>query len=64
MKVKVDLSRCEANAICMEHAPEVFKVDDDDNIHILQESPTEDLRPRVDAAVRLCPRHALTIENN
>ena len=41
MKIKVDYDLCEANAICMQQAPEVFKVDEEDNLHILDESPGE-----------------------
>lgn len=62
MKVKVDRTRCEANALCMQAAPEVFEVDDDDVLHVLQESPDPELRERVEDAVRLCPRQALTLE--
>ena len=34
MKVKLDELVCEANAVCMGLAPEVFEVDDDDQLHI------------------------------
>ena len=61
MKVVVDYDLCEANAVCMEQAPEVFKVDEDDNLHVLNESPPAKLRAKVEAAVRLCPRQALSI---
>jgi ferredoxin len=61
MKVVVDYDLCEANAVCMEQAPEVFKVDEDDNLHILNEHPPAKLRAKVEAAVRLCPRQALSI---
>jgi ferredoxin len=37
-------------------------VDDDDMLHILIEEPGEDLRGKVEEAVRLCPRQALTLE--
>ena len=63
MKIKVDYDLCEANAICMEQAPEVFKVDEEDNLHILTEEPSESLREKVENAVRLCPRQALKLEN-
>ncbi len=62
MKIIVDYDLCEANAVCMAEAPEVFKVDDDDNLHILDESPSEKLRTKVEAAVRLCPKQALKLE--
>ena len=61
MKVVVDYDLCEANAVCMEQAPEVFKVDENDNLHVLNEHPPESLRKKVEAAVRLCPRQALAI---
>ncbi len=61
MKISVDYDLCEANAICVEQAPEVFRVDDEDNIHVLIEDPGENLREKVEAAVRLCPRQALSI---
>jgi len=61
MKVVVDYDLCEANAVCMEQAPEVFKVDENDNLHVLNENPPEKLRAKVEAAVRLCPRQALAI---
>jgi ferredoxin len=61
MKVVVDYDLCEANAVCMEQAPEVFKVDEDDNLHVLNEHPPAKLRAKVEAAVRLCPRQALSI---
>ena len=62
MKVVVDYDLCEANAVCMEQAPEIFKVDENDNLHVLMDNPPEKLRKRLEAAVRLCPRQALSIE--
>jgi ferredoxin len=61
VKIIVDYDLCEANAVCMAEAPEVFKVDDDDNLHILNENPPEKLRAKVEAAVRLCPKQALKL---
>jgi ferredoxin len=69
MKVKVDFDLCEANAVCMDVAPEVFRVDDDDNLHLLIRGEGDDvsgglpqaLHDKVREAVRLCPRQALSI---
>ena len=61
MKVIVDFDLCEANAVCMDVAPEIFKVDDNDMLHILIESPPEALRKKLEEAVRLCPRQAISI---
>ncbi len=63
MRVVVDYDLCESNAICMGVAPEVFEVDDDDNLNLLQEEPPEDLRPKVEEAVRRCPKQALSIQD-
>ena len=41
MKIVVDYDLCEANALCMEAAPEVFRVEEDDTLTILLEEPCE-----------------------
>jgi ferredoxin len=64
MRVVVDFDMCESNAICMRTAPEVFLVDDDDNLQILQERPPEELREKVEQAVRSCPKQAITLEED
>jgi ferredoxin len=69
MKVKVDWDLCEANAVCMDVAPELFKVDDSDAFHHLVKGASDDvsgevpknLEPKAREAVRLCPRQALSI---
>jgi ferredoxin len=61
MRVVVDWGRCESNALCMALAPEVFEVRDDDLLYVLQEEPGEELREKVEQAVRACPKVALSI---
>ena len=63
MRVVVDFDLCESNALCMGAAPEVFEVRDDDLLYVLDENPAETLREKVEAAVRTCPKHAITIED-
>lgn len=60
-KVVVDFDLCEANAVCMGNAPEVFRVEENDTLTILQETPPDSLRARVEDAVRLCPKQAISI---
>ncbi len=62
MKVVVDYDVCESNAVCMAVAPEVFEVRDDDFLYVLQENPPEDLRAKVEEAVRRCPKQAISFE--
>jgi ferredoxin len=61
MRVVVDFDVCESNAICMGLAPEVFEVRDDDFLYVLQENPPEELRSKVEAAVRGCPKQAISL---
>ena len=62
MRIVVDFDLCESNALCMGSAPEVFEVREDDFLYILNETPGEELRQKVEEAVRLCPKQAITIE--
>ena len=62
-KVVVDFDLCESNANCMAVAPEVFEVRDDNFLYILQENPPDDLRGKVEEAVRVCPKQAISIED-
>ncbi len=61
MRIVVDFDLCESNALCMAAAPEVFEVRDDDFLYVLQEEPPEELRDKVQAAVRACPKAAITV---
>ena len=61
MRVEVDYDRCESNAICMGILPEVFEVRDDGFLYILDEEPPEELRSRLEEAVRSCPTQAISI---
>ncbi|MBI4518352.1 MAG: ferredoxin [Deltaproteobacteria bacterium] len=61
MKIVVDYDRCEGNAVCVKMCPEVFIVGDDDRARLLVADPDEALRAKVEAAVRRCPRQALSL---
>jgi ferredoxin len=63
MRVVVDFDLCESNALCMAAAPEVFEVRDDDFLYVLDENPPEALREKVMAAVRSCPKNAISVED-
>jgi len=62
MKVVPDYDACEANAVCAGLVPQVFEVDDDDNLNILVDEIPEKLVEGVRHAVRSCPKAALRIE--
>jgi ferredoxin len=62
MKITVNRLLCEGNGVCAGQAPELLAMDENDNLIILQENFGEDQRTKAEAAVRLCPKHALHIE--
>ena len=61
MRVVVDFDLCESNAVCMAILPEVFEVRDDDFLYVLDETPPEEMRPKLEEAVRRCPKQAISI---
>jgi ferredoxin len=62
MKVVVNSDMCEGHAKCELTAPEVFKVGDDDVSVVLIDDVPAELREKVDRAIRLCPRQAISWE--
>ena len=63
MKVVVDFDKCNSNAVCQAAAPEIFEVREDNFLYVLQETPQESLRAKLEAAVRGCPNKAIRIED-
>ena len=59
MKITVDYQACEANGLCVGIAPDIFQLDDDDNLHVT-ELPGKEAKVR--QAVRSCPKMALSID--
>jgi ferredoxin len=66
VKVTVDPLRCEANALCLAAAPEVFDLiegDDGETVRILMPIPPPELAGAVHEAVDACPKQALRIRD-
>jgi ferredoxin len=61
-QVIVDWDECEANAVCEGLVPEVFQVDDNDMLNVLIERPPAELLDRVQHAVDMCPKRALSLK--
>jgi ferredoxin len=60
-KIEVDWGLCESNGVCMGIIPEVFQLEDDDTLTILQDEVTPENEALVREAVRQCPRQAISI---
>ncbi|MGW0173764.1 ferredoxin [Rhodococcus sp. NPDC003322] len=58
-RLHVDRDLCEAHALCVEIAPEIFTLADDD-VAVCDESPPEALWPKARSAVSACPRQAVS----
>jgi ferredoxin len=62
MKIVVDFDVCQSHGLCTQSAPEVFEIRDDGFLYILNESPPESLRTKIDRAIQECPTGAIRIE--
>ncbi len=61
MRVEVDFGLCESNGVCMGIIPEVFDLDENDELHILAPEVTPKNEAQIRDAVRQCPRQAISI---
>lgn len=60
MEVTVDRDLCEANAVCCGLAPDVFALDDDEQL-MISTPIASDQEDRVRKAAERCPKNALSI---
>jgi sterol 14-demethylase len=60
-RIVVDRDLCQGHGVCESEAPDVFSVSKDAVLTVLDETPPDDQRKAVEAAVKYCPTHALTI---
>jgi ferredoxin len=61
MRVVVDHNLCEGNGRCVEVAPQVFELRDDDRSYVLIQNPPQELRPKIQLAAKFCPRQAIRL---
>ena len=52
---------CDGHGLCEAMAHEFFELDDDEVMHVLNETPDDADRGHVNAAVQACPVLALTL---
>jgi ferredoxin len=60
-RIIVDRDLCQGHGVCESEAPDVFAVSKKGELTLLVEQPPDDQRAAVDAAVKYCPTHALSI---
>ncbi len=64
MKIRLDRDLCQGHGVCESEAPTMFSVSKKGELTILDDSPPESTRAALDRAVKYCPTHALTIEED
>jgi ferredoxin len=62
MRIKADFDLCESNAVCVGMAPDVFELDDNDYLVILNDEVPDGRVEEMRQVVASCPRSALSIE--
>ncbi|MET7460211.1 ferredoxin [Nonomuraea sp. NPDC005501] len=62
MRVRVDMALCQTHAQCVFAAPEVFALDDDDEL-VYEATPSDALQPAVEEAARACPVQAILLDD-
>lgn len=62
MRVTADWDLCESNGMCQGAAPEMFHLDEKDELNIANDGDVPpELTDKVREAVRLCPKMALSL---
>ncbi len=63
MKIEVDRDLCESNGVCVRICPDMFSLDENDNLIIATDSPDDELRDQLEQAVAGCPRQAMRLDD-
>jgi len=61
LRIVVDRDLCQGHGVCESEAPDHFEVSRDGVLTVHDDSPTDAARPAVEAAVKYCPTHALSL---
>ncbi|GII60882.1 hypothetical protein Skr01_09670 [Sphaerisporangium krabiense] len=62
MRVRVDMTLCQIHAQCVFAAPEVFALNDDDEL-MYDAAPDDALAPSIEEAARACPVQAIHLDD-
>lgn len=61
MKIVVDFDQCDANGLCVNEAPDLFELTDDDMLIVKNENPAPEQREAAERAARACPKVAIEL---
>lgn len=60
-RIVVDTDLCQGHGVCESEAPELFEVNRDRLVELLDATPPDAQRRAAELAVKYCPTHALSI---
>jgi ferredoxin len=61
MRIVVDRDLCQGHGTCCAEAPDVFALDADGQVRVMQDEPGEALHDAIRKAVKYCPTAALRL---
>jgi ferredoxin len=61
LKIVVDYDRCTGLGMCEAEAPDLFEVQDDGSLIVLNDQPSDEQREEAEAACESCPTEALSL---
>jgi ferredoxin len=61
MRIVVDYVKCTGLGMCEAEAPDLFEVQDDGSLSVLNENPSAEQLAAAQAAVDACPTEALSL---
>jgi ferredoxin len=65
VRIAVDRDLCQGHAMCVSEAPGVFELGKhDDQVTVVQTSPSDSARESVGRAIAYCPTGALSVEED
>ncbi len=60
-RIVFDDDLCQGHGVCESEAPELFEVNRERKVELLDATPSDDRRRAAELAVKYCPTHALSI---
>lgn len=60
-RIVFDRGLCDGNGLCAQEAPDVFMLDENDELRLLREEVEDNATEAIERAVAVCPKAALRI---
>jgi ferredoxin len=61
LRIVVDYDKCTGLGMCEAEAPDLFEVQDDGSLTVLNDRPSDEQREEAEAACESCPTEALSL---